>query len=94
MKTSIAAVLLLSVSVPTAVAAKGPPTAIQKAEAARLKLALNSMVQHSTPPGQMNKVDHDQGDDHASARAIEVVCTKDTPAASRSAICPAPISPE
>ena len=31
--------------------------------------------------------DPDQGDDNASARAKEVVCTKDTPAAQRSAIC-------
>ena len=40
------------------------------------------------------KVDPDQGDDHASARAIAVVCSKDTPAARRSAICPTPVSAE
>jgi hypothetical protein len=38
-------------------------------------------------------VDRDQGDDNASARAIQVVCGKDTPAPGRSAICPAPVSP-
>ena len=31
--------------------------------------------------------DHDQGDDNASPRAKEVVCSKNTPAAQRSAIC-------
>ncbi|MFL6756838.1 MAG: hypothetical protein ACJ8EG_04605 [Sphingomicrobium sp.] len=46
------------------------------------------------PPGQTTRpVDPDQGDDHASPRAIAVVCSKNTPAARRSAICPVPISP-
>jgi hypothetical protein len=39
------------------------------------------------------KTDHDQGDDHASDRAKDVVCNKDTPAAKRSAICNQPNSP-
>lgn len=40
------------------------------------------------PPGQSNRPsDPDQGDDHASQTAIERVCSKDTPAARRAAIC-------
>ena len=43
--------------------------------------------------GQAIGVDHDQGDDHASDRAIFVVCNHDNPSAQRSAICPVPNSP-
>lgn len=40
------------------------------------------------PPGQNNRPDDpDQGDDNASQTAIEKVCSKDTPAARRAAIC-------
>ena len=79
----------------TAVQAKdqkpaGPP----KNGTAELKKGLDAMIAAAAPPGQANRpVDPDRGDDNASARAIEVVCSKDTPAARRSAICPAPISP-
>ena len=42
----------------------------------------------SSPPGQTTrKSDPDQGDDNAVLRAIKIVCTMDTPAAKRSAIC-------
>jgi hypothetical protein len=60
-----------------------------------LQKGLGAMIASAMPPGQTNrKVDPDQGDDHASDRAIQVVCSKDTPAARRSAICPTgPISP-
>jgi hypothetical protein len=58
----------------------------------QLRSALAAMV---APPGQSSRpADPDQGDDHASATAIAVVCSKDTPAAQRSAICPTPISPD
>jgi hypothetical protein len=50
---------------------------------------------HGGPPGPANKkVDPDQGDHHASANAIAIVCSKDTPAAENSAICPTPVSPD
>jgi hypothetical protein len=58
-----------------------------------LKKGLDAMIASASPPGQANRTDRDQGDNHASDRAIQVVCTKDTPAAQRSAICPRPISP-
>lgn len=55
-----------------------------------LALAMTSPAQ---PQSQAPKTDHDQGDDHASDRAIFVVCNHDNPSARRSAICPAPNSP-
>jgi len=46
------------------------------------------------PPGQSSRpVDPDQGDDNASIVAIDRVCNHDNPSATRSAICPTPISP-
>jgi hypothetical protein len=38
--------------------------------------------------------DHDQGDDHASDRAIFRVCNHDNPSAQRAAICNPQVSPE
>ena len=38
-------------------------------------------------------IDPDMGDDHASMVALQKVCSKNTPAAQRSAICPA-VSPD
>ena len=63
-----------------------------------LRLALHQMIQSNgdNPPGQDKRpFDPDMGDDNASQRAIFEVCTKDTPAAERSAICRrGPISPD
>lgn len=62
--------------------------------AAALKKGLDAMIAVASRPGQSNRpVDPDRGDDNASGRAIQVVCSKSTPAAQRSAICPKPISP-
>ena len=60
-----------------------------------LQQGLDDMVE-VTPLGQANRPnDPDQGDDNAALRAISEVCTKDNPAADRSAICPSrPVSPE
>jgi hypothetical protein len=49
-----------------------------------------SLKQMQTPDVQRLKTingDRDQGDEHASPRAKEVVCSKSTPASQRSAIC-------
>ena len=63
-----------------------------------LRVALHQMIQSDghSPPGQGTRpVDPDMGDDNASDRAIFEVCTKDRPAAQRSAICRSePISPD
>ena len=62
-----------------------------------LRLALQRMVRSNgdNPPGQDKRpFDPDMGDDNASDRAIFEVCTKNRPAAQRSAICRrGPISP-
>ena len=70
-----------------------PTSGPAKSATSDLKKGLDAMIASATPPGQANRTDRDQGDDNASDRAIQVVCTKDTPAAQRSAICPRPISP-
>ena len=64
-----------------------------KSATSDLKKGLDAMIASASPPGQANRSDRDQGDDNASDRAIQVVCSKDTPAAQRSAICPRPLSP-
>lgn len=45
------------------------------------------------PAPQAQPGDVDQGDEHASDRAILVVCNHDNPSAQRAAICPQPNSP-
>lgn len=66
----------------------------------QLKQALNEVAasanaQGPKPPDHFKpKTDNDQGDDNANPRAILKVCSKDTPAAHRSAICPTGVSPD
>jgi hypothetical protein len=78
----------------TSVDAK-PPVEAPPPAAAKLITALKTMAATATnPPGQSKRPsDPDQGDDHASMVAIEKVCTKNTPAAKRSAICNPSSSP-
>ena len=75
--------------------ARDPPRPGSAEAADDLRVALDAMVDtQAVPPGHAGqKVDRDQGDDHASDRAIAVVCSKNNPAAERSAICPTPVSP-
>ena len=85
MKASI----LLAISVGFAGTAVAKDKPAQQAAPPVLTKALNAaFTAQATPPGQAKpKADRDQGDDNASDRAKNVVCTKDTPAAQRSAIC-------
>jgi hypothetical protein len=85
-------ILLMSTAgLGTAAIAAGPPSAPPSRVTDGLRAALHSMV---VPPGQSNRpVDRGRGDDNASIIAIDHVCTSNTPAARRSAICPVPISP-
>ena len=85
-------ILLISAAgLGTAAIAGAPPSAPPSRVTDSLRAALHSMV---VPPGQSKRpVDPDQGDDHASIIAIDHVCTSNTPAARRSAICPVPVSP-
>ena len=70
--------------------AKDPANPANGQAATDLRAAMDAMVAtKSMPVVQLAKTsDPDQGDDHASDRAIDVVCSKDNPAAERSAICP------
>ena len=66
---------------------------------AKLAKALDAAVSTNSPSPQSNAVKEaghpGKGNEHASQRAIDVVCSKDTPAARRAAICePPPVSPE
>lgn len=85
MKASI----LFAISIGFAGTAVAKDKPAQQAAPPVLTKALNAAVTaQAAPPGQAKpKVDRDQGDDNASDRARNVVCTKDTPAAQRSAIC-------
>jgi hypothetical protein len=75
----------------SAAAAANRPAPIPPQLMTSVQTALHSMI----PPGQANqKADRGQGDEHASLRAITVVCSHDNPSATRSAICPTPISPD
>ena len=77
-------------------AAKNMPAKSSEGNQVLLR-ALNAMVsQRDNPPGQSRRpTDPDMGDDNASERAILVVCSMNTPAARRSAICDRrPVSPD
>lgn len=89
------AVLLLA-GATGSVAKPPPPQASTKVLEQGLQAVARSAVarsqgQQASPLAQT--VDHDQGDDHASAVAIMKVCNHDNPSAQRSAICPRPNSP-
>ena len=92
LRGSLAVLLLVTA---TAVQAKDQkPADTPKNGTVELKKGLDAMIAIASPPGQANRpADPDQGDDNASDRAIQVVCSKGTPAAQRSAICPVPVSP-
>lgn len=52
-----------------------------------------TQAQGEKPAPKAQPGDVDQGDEHASDRAILVVCNHDNPSARRAAICPQPNSP-
>lgn len=89
---TVVASFLLSIGAP--VAAKENKPQPDPKSLGLLKKGLDAMAASAVPPGQSSRPDDpDRGDDNASDRAIQMVCTKDTPAAQRSAICPKPVSP-
>ena len=91
MKILTAAFVLAAVTASAAPGiAKDPPKPAHAEAVTDLRVAMDAMVAtKSMPVVQLAKTsDPDQGDDHASDRAIDVVCSKDNPAAERSAICP------
>jgi hypothetical protein len=87
-------VLISSIAIATPTLASGPPAPAPGVSGLRTALA-SMMESAAAPPGQLSRpADPDQGDDNASLRAIQVVCSHDNPSATRSAICPTPISPD
>ena len=91
MKILTAAFVLAAVTASAAPGiAKDPPKPANAEAVTDLRAAMDAMVAtKSMLVVQLAKTsDPDQGDDHASDRAIDVVCSKDNPAAERSAICP------
>jgi hypothetical protein len=95
MKSLPLALLLASVATASPGFARNQPDHQTKQSVAQLHRALAVVAAAVVPPGQSTRpVDPDQGDDHASPTAILHVCSKSTPAAQRSAICPTGISPD
>jgi hypothetical protein len=86
---------VLAVSILAASIASGPAALAKDSKSvAHLNRALATVAATAQSQGPPPKtVDKDQGDDHASPTAILKVCSKDTPAARRSAICPTGVSP-
>jgi hypothetical protein len=91
--------LIAPVALGTVAIAK-PAERPSKESNALLKSALGSIASTATAQGPKSpedfnpKVDNDQGDDNANPGAILKVCSKSTPAAHRSAICPTGVSPD
>ena len=83
--------LVLSIATGTVAPAKGkqdkPPPSSE------LRQALNAVATAASDVPAKTE-DKDQGDDHANPGAILRVCSKTTPAARRSAICPIGVSPD
>ena len=95
MKALSLSLVIASLVVVPAALAKGKPDQSSTQGIGLLRQALNTVAataQSSGPPAKTE--DKDQGDDHANAGAILRVCSKDTPAARRSAICPVSVSPD
>lgn len=95
MKVLSAGVAVASIVIGSAALAKNPPNSPAQKDISQLNRALSAVAattQAAGPPAKT--VDNDQGDDHANPGAILKVCSKDTPAARRAAICPVAVSPE
>jgi len=93
-------ILIAAVATSGAALAKQKPNSPAQQNAVQLQHALSAVAATANssgppPPEHFNpKADNDQGDDHANPGAILKVCSKDTPAAHRSAICPVGVSPQ
>lgn len=95
MKALCLSLVMASLVLSPAAFAKSKENQTNKQGVALLKQALNSVAITASSDGPPARtVDNDQGDDHANAGAILRVCSKETPAARRSAICPVSASPE
>lgn len=89
MRLTFVAMLLMSLVQPvSSVAAKPAGNAPTARDLNTLRQGLYALIKQATPSqAEANSESASQGADHASLTAIRVVCSKDTPAAHRSAIC-------
>ena len=91
---SVGLFLITTVAAVGVASAQGRPAKAERS-AVQLQRALSAVVastQATMPPAKT--LDNDQGDDHANPGAILRVCSKDTPAAHRAAICRTGVSPQ
>jgi hypothetical protein len=77
----------------TGTAGKPAETKPSKSEQA-LKEGMQAVALNASSNADAQNKDNSQGSEHASENAILKVCTKDTPAAERAAICKNFVSPE
>jgi hypothetical protein len=77
----------------TGTAGKPPETKSTKSEQA-LKAGMQAVALNASSNADAQNKENSQGAEHASENAILKVCTKDTPAAQRAAICKNFVSPE
>ena len=84
---SIAVALGLASTTATAAVAEAPSKKQQTQATPELQQSLKQMATAEVQRLKAMEGDRDQGDENASPRAKEVVCSKDTPASRRSAIC-------
>ncbi len=89
MRLSFAAMLLLSLVQPvSSVAARSASRAPTAQDLNTLRQGLDALIkQTGSSQAEPKKASASQGAEHASLTAIREVCSKDTPAAHRSAIC-------
>jgi hypothetical protein len=86
MRLPSAAILILSLA--ASAGAKPPASAPAAQGTVVLRQGANALInQASLQTGQSRDASANQGAEHAALRAIQVVCSKDTPAAQRAAIC-------
>jgi hypothetical protein len=78
-----------------ATAAVGKPAQTKASEPEKtLEKGLQAVALNASAHADAQNKDNSQGAEHASQNAILKVCTKDTPAAQRAAICKNFVSPE
>jgi hypothetical protein len=97
MKALAVSILIASVAIGPAAFAKDNPSGqgLGHLKQALGAAAASTVSQGPPPPEHFNpKTSNGQGAVHANPGAIAKVCSKDTPAAHRAAICQVGVSPE
>jgi hypothetical protein len=80
--------LLSSIAPVSSVSAKNSANTPPVQGLAVVRQGADAIIQAAVvPPGQTKRPFVSQGANHAAAIAIQIVCSKDTPAAQRAAIC-------